>query len=128
MRCSVRSVSDLLIFAERVDWHTRSLLSAITAQGRTADFSDVSMEAADMINRNPEYEGFEEFTVKDAKGNLVAAGFNTTEYMLDKITFAGTSKRRLEAVLEETADYYMAHPSFIGFAIHYYTTFKDLPE
>ncbi len=29
-------MSDLLIFAERVDWHTRSLLSAITAQGRTA--------------------------------------------------------------------------------------------
>jgi RimK family alpha-L-glutamate ligase len=29
-------VSNLLIFAERVDWHTRSLLAAIAAQGRTA--------------------------------------------------------------------------------------------
>lgn len=29
-------MSDLLIFAERVDWHTRSLLAAIAAQGRTA--------------------------------------------------------------------------------------------
>lgn len=29
-------MSDLVIFAERVDWHTRSLLAAIAARGRTA--------------------------------------------------------------------------------------------
>ncbi|MFH0878091.1 MAG: hypothetical protein V2A34_00110 [Lentisphaerota bacterium] len=99
-----------------------------TAQGRTADLAELRDAAQQMIETNPEYGGFDEFMVKDKDGNLLSAGFATTEYMLDKITFAGKTKTRLNAVLNEVEAYYLPHPSFHGFAIHYYSTFKAMKD
>lgn len=82
--------------------------------------------AQSMIAANPEYDGFEPFALRDKDGKLQAAGFTTTEYMLDKITFAGKSKAEMEGVLAEVADFFRGSPSFAGFAVHYYTTWKAM--
>ena len=99
-----------------------------TTGGREADLFDISLDAANAIQTNPEYEGFEEFTIKDDDGNVKAMGFKTTEYMLGKITFAEESKAELEEVFKEVAEAYADNPSFIGFAIHFYKTYRDLPD
>lgn len=87
---------------------------------------ELSGPAESLIGRNPEYDGFEPFILRDKDGKLQAAGFTTTEYMLDKITFAGKSKAEMEGVLAEVADFFYSSPSFIGFAVHYYSTWKAM--
>ena len=93
-----------------------------------ADLEQIRAEAEKMIEKNIEYDGFEELIIKDDDGNIEFAGFKTTEYMPDKITFAGTSKEYLETVLQEVAQMLGHHPSFNGYAIHYDKTYKELPD
>jgi len=93
---------------------------------KNEDVSTLKEAAEMMISSNPEYKGFEPFVVRDKNGKLQSAGFTTTEYMLDKITFAGKSKKEMESVLAEVADYFYEFPSFYGFAVHYYSTWKAM--
>ncbi len=97
-------------------------------QGREADLDAIRADAQAMIEANPEYVGFEEIVRRDADGRTVFAGFKTTEVMPDTITFAGSTRQAMHSVLREVADHYCDHPGFAGFAIHYYTTYRDLPD
>ena len=92
------------------------------------DAEEILARAETMISRNPEYDDFESFVRRDEKGNIVAVGFTVTEHMLDKITFAGKPKAYMESVLAEVAEYFYDSPSFVGFAVHYYSTWKAMPS
>jgi hypothetical protein len=48
--------------------------------------------------------------------------------MPPKTSFAGKNKSALEDALAETARHYGGQPALKGFAIHYYRTYRDLPD
>ena len=62
------------------------------------------------------------------EGSPVKQGEALLEIMTDKITFAGKTKAEMEAVLREAAEHYRGSPSFRGFAIHHYTTWKAMKD
>jgi hypothetical protein len=97
-----------------------------TSGRRSADLKSLRYEAESFIEKQPDYKGFEEFVIKDKGGKVEAAGFATTAYMIDKITFDGMTKKQLDTVLKEVAESYEGMPSFVGFAIHHYTTYKKM--
>jgi len=102
-------------------------LYGATTAGRTADVSELEGGVPRAIRGNPDYRDYETFAwTNKASGELAAAGFRTTEIMTDKITFAGRTQAEMEAVLAETAEHYRGSPSFHGFAIHHYTTWKAM--
>lgn len=80
------------------------------------------------IRKNPDYKDFQKFERKDKTGGIQAVGFETTEVMLGKITFAGMTRKQMEDVLAEVGEFYRPNASFAGFAIHYYTTWKAMRE
>ncbi len=92
------------------------------------DLKALDAAAEEALRRQPDYRGFEPFVLRNPAGRLLAAGFKTTEVMLDKITFAGKSKPEMEAVLKEVAEFFRADPAFAGFAIHHYTTYRAMPD
>ena len=99
-----------------------------TNAGHIPDMDKIESRAETVVNNHPEYHGFNPFVLKDSNGQILAAGFDTTEVMLDKITFAGHTKGKMERVLSEVAEAYISKESFIGFAIHYYKTYKGMPD
>ncbi len=92
------------------------------------DLGDVESAARDVIRGDGRFDGFSPFLLERSGGELLAAGFDTTENMLSKITFAGKTKSEMEEVLEEVADAFWDIENFLGFAIHYYETYKALPD
>lgn len=93
-----------------------------------SEVDELTSIAKSVINNNPGFDGFKPFVIKDDNEQVLARGFNTTEYMLDKITFAGKTKREMEEVLTEVVDTFSDKESFIGFAIHYYQTYKTMAD
>jgi len=91
--------------------------------------SDAAADAVrKAIVRAPNYHGYERFMITTEDGAIRAAGFVTRAQMPEKITFAGKTRSVLEEVLDEVAFAFRDEPSFIGFAIHYYKTYRALPE
>jgi len=87
---------------------------------RETNTDSLAKAAAAGLKHNPDYRGFAPFV------QTHAAGFTTTEIMLDKITFAGKTQREMEDVLKEVGEFYRSNPSFAGFAVHHYTTWKGM--
>jgi hypothetical protein len=87
---------------------------------RETNTAALARAAAAGLKRNPDYRGFEPFALTNA------VGFTTTEIMIDKITFAGKTQGEMEAVLKEVGEFYRSNPSFVGFAVHHYTTWKAM--
>ncbi len=116
------------------DYYMRTLaalysLYGATTAGRTADIGELEQRVPKAVRGNPDYRDFETFAwTNKASGEIAAAGFRTTEIMTDKITFAGKTKAEMEAVLREAAEHYRGSPSFRGFAIHHYTTWKAMKD
>lgn len=102
-------------------------LCGATAGGRDADVTQLYATGPDRLRANPEYQGFEPFSISDSESRLEAVGFRTTEIMPDKVTFGGKTKQELERVLAEAAELLKDEPAFAGFAIHHYTTWKAMP-
>ncbi len=93
-----------------------------------ADLQKLGVWAKGMLKEDGGYNGFTPFEQRKNNGHLSMAGFESIENMHAKITFSGTSKSYMEDVLEEVADAFNTHEHFIGFAIHYYDTYKQLPD
>ena len=100
----------------------------VTSSGLGASIEAASFDAEYAISKDGRFEGFDEFTVTSDEGDVIAHGFHTTERMLEKITFADKTKRDIEVVLGEVAAAFADEPSLVGFAIHYYKTYKKLPN
>ena len=96
--------------------------------GLMKDLEDLEFSARTIINDDPRYTGFKPFRLQySSSDNEEVIGFETTEKMLSKITFAGKSKMEMEEVLEEAKNYFVHSKSFLGFAIHYYDTYLAMP-
>ena len=113
-----RKISDALIKLSRLFSHQ--------ANGQSFSIEDLKLTASYAIGDNPEYNGFDPFVFKDLEKNQNVFGFKTTEIMLEKITFAGKTKREMEQVLGEVADNFRSFEHFFGFAIHYYKSYKSM--
>jgi hypothetical protein len=95
---------------------------------RKRELDSILFDAEWKIGQMPEYEGFEIREIKDDKRKILYVGFEVTEVMLEKITFAGYPKSYLDKQLRQAALFFSSYPSFYGFAIHYYKTYKEMPS
>ncbi|MCX5715586.1 MAG: PDZ domain-containing protein [Candidatus Omnitrophica bacterium] len=77
------------------------------------------------VSKNPEYGDAQvrEYAASDGKTFLLV---KADEVMLAKLTFADMTQKGMEAVLTEAYAEFKKHPSFAGFAIHHYRSYKDL--
>ena len=89
---------------------------------------DAKLKAEAYVKNDPKYSGFKPFTLKDENRGIEAIGFETTEHMLPKISFAGKTKSQMEKALSEVAEAFADKKSFVGFAIHYYKTYRVMPD
>ncbi len=58
---------------------------------------------------------------------LIDGAFVVTARMLPKITFANRTKADLDGVLDEVNQYFRDSTALVGFAIHHYQSYRDLP-
>ncbi len=80
-----------------------------------------------VINADGRYEGVDFFNLFESENQEpYPIGFDTTEIMLEKITFAGRSIEHLDEVFNEAAYTFADYQYFRGFAIHYYKTYKSM--
>ena len=93
---------------------------------KQTDLGDFESLAREVIEEDNTYDGFSPFLLEKTDHKVFVAGFNTTEKMLSKITFAGRTKSEMEEVLDEVSNAFQGVESFLGFAIHYYQTYKAL--
>ncbi len=79
------------------------------------------------ISADDRYDGVDFFNLSASENQeSYPIGFDTTEIMLEKITFAGRSIEHLEDVLNEAAYIFEDYQYFRGFAIHFYETYKAM--
>ena len=114
--------------AFRTALHELYALYGASSHQQAPDFDQLQFNAKRAIHINGEYTGFEPVQWKGDNGKILAAGFKTTEVMLEKITFAGMTKQQLEATIKETAEAFSDKRSFHGIAIHYYDTYRLMDE
>ncbi len=72
-----------------------------------------------------EYRGYESFALSEP-GTACPQAFETTSPALPKITFFGLTEKDLERELALTSRAFAAEPSFYGFAIHHFTSYKQI--
>ncbi|NCC50354.1 MAG: hypothetical protein EOM20_03975 [Spartobacteria bacterium] len=103
-------------------------VAALAALNPT-DWQEVDWRPAleQALRIDPACVGFQPLNIS-LGGEHPINGFTTAMRMPPKTTFAGKSKQALEAALKETADHYRDNPAFHGFAIHYYKTYRELPD
>ncbi len=81
----------------------------------------------DAISADARYKNVDFFSISESENQeSYLIGFDTTEIMLEKITFADRSIEHLEEVLDEVAYTFEEFQYFRGFAIHYYETYKAM--
>gem|GEM_PF-517854 len=79
------------------------------------------------ISSNPEFRDarYEEYNGAD---NSPFIAFIANEVILEKLTFAALTEKDLDGVLAEARKEFENYPSFAGFAIHHYKSYKELCE
>lgn len=89
--------------------------------------NELTFDAIEAISQNPEFRDirYQEYSSEDGSSFLM---FAAKEVMLEKLTFADLTQRDLNKVLVEAKREFERHPSFAGFAIHYYKSYKALCE
>ncbi len=98
------------------------------AKEEPSDVGKMDNLAQEIINSDDRYEGFAPLQPDEFKGSVKPMGFDTTEQMLAKITFAGRTKAEMDEVLAEVAEHFGSMKSFAGFAVHYYETYAAMPD
>ncbi len=97
--------------------------------GKTGeDIDQVLFDTEYSISKNPEWEGLGEIEIMSPDGTEKYPGFETTLIMLPKITFDDKTKEEMERELLAVEKYFSGNESFFGFAIHYYATYKNMPD
>jgi hypothetical protein len=103
-------------------------LAGTVAKPQAAEDADsLIFDITAAISRNPEFRNArtQEYISSDGKACLL---IRTDEVMLEKLTFADSTEKNMEAVLAEACAEFKRHPSFAGFAIHHYKSYKELCE
>jgi hypothetical protein len=116
--------------ARNPDGNEREVLDALSAMARLFLSENETLNEAAVgreIKALPNYSGLV-FNDIHYSGDKQIRSFKVVENMLDKITFAGKTKADIDSVLAEVADFCGHHPSLAGFAIHFYDTYRQLPN
>ncbi|MCK9555366.1 CIA30 family protein [bacterium] len=92
------------------------------------DIDDLVFDAEYAISKNPEWDGLAEIEISSPDGKEKYPGFETTLIMLPKITFDDKTKAEMERELTAVEKHFSENESFFGFAIHYYATYKNMPD
>ncbi|NQU73660.1 MAG: hypothetical protein HQ547_03000 [Candidatus Omnitrophica bacterium] len=105
----------------------RALFGGIVKPEDEEGLSELTFDAIEAISQNPEFRDirYQEYSSEDGSSFLM---FAAKEVMLEKLTFADLTQRDLNKVLVEAKREFERHPSFAGFAIHYYKSYKALCE
>jgi hypothetical protein len=104
-----------------------SALGRISKPDNKEELDDLTFNVMQAISSNPELRDVQpqEYMADDGKTYLM---FLAKEVMLEKLTFADMTEKDLSAVLAEAKKEFVNYPSFAGFAIHYYKSYKELCE
>jgi hypothetical protein len=89
---------------------------------------NIRMDAEFGVGTDPEWENTRARDIVDPATNVKYTGFVATSIMLPKITFADEKYEDIRFQLAAAEGAFRKHPSFQGFAIHYYDTFLKKVE
>jgi hypothetical protein len=96
-----------------------------TAAGRAANLARIAGEASAALLRSRDYASFKPFEFM--AGALRIAGFETTTTPSLALSFAGRSRREMDAVLKQAAIELAENRSFAAFAIHDFSGYSTMP-
>src|SRR6185503_13355504 len=82
----------------------------------------IRMDAEFGVAADVEWDNPKARNIKDPAGPELA-GFTAVSIMLPKISFADESYGHFQTQLKAAEKAFCKHPSFAGFAIHYYDTY-----
>lgn len=85
-------------------------------------------EARQAIEGDPEWKGFETFEFADPETQRPVKGFRSVHRMPRNTTFYGLGREVFNEETLSAVEWLRRYPSFGGFAIHYYETYRDLME
>jgi len=87
----------------------------------------IRMDAEFAVSSDVEWDNAKAKNIKNPAGPEFA-GFTAVSIMLGKITFADEDYGHLQTQLKAAEKAFGKHPSFAGFAIHYYDTYLEKVE
>lgn len=99
----------------------------ITRPKDEKEYNDLIFNVQHDLSGNPEFSDIQPQEYTDEGGNIYLI-FKAKEAMLEKLTFANLTEKDLNLVLSEAKKEFETYPSFIGFAIHHYRSYKTLCE
>lgn len=85
-------------------------------------------EARAALRREPEWEGFETFELKEPKSRSTIQGFRTVHRASTRTTFHGLGRKTFVEETRSVVEWVSRYPSFGGFAFHHYDSFRNLIE
>lgn len=85
-------------------------------------------EACAAVARDPEWKDCETFEVTDPETRRAIKGFRAIHRMLPSITFHGLGRDVFNEETRSVIEWLNGYPSFAGFAIHFYDSFRKLME
>lgn len=102
-----------------------SLFGRISKPYTNEEAERLTMDTVFALSSNPEIVDPrpEEYTDESGQAFMM---FSAREEILEKLTFAGKTEKDLDTVMEEAKREFEAYPSFAGFAIHHYRSYKEL--
>ena len=103
------------------------LFGGIPCPREKGELDSLTFDVMEALFKNPEFKDIEyqEYTSRDGKPLLM---FTAKEVLLSKLTFADMTEKDLNDTLAEAYKEFKNYPSFAGFAIHYYKSYKELCE
>jgi hypothetical protein len=107
-------------------------LGAASENRQAPPTAELEKEVRTALKSNPDFKEFADqfkgVTKTDEAGKTLYNGFVVMGRMPGKTTFAGMTKKLMEDEMEEVAYYFKEYPGFAGFAIHYFSTYKNMPD
>ena len=97
--------------AQRTRWITKVRDNALNALEKDVSWGDPEPRPI------PAHDGEQEHP-----------GIIVTRYMLSKITFGDDTLKDLQTQTDAAHEFFSEHPSFAGFAVHYYRTYEQLVQ
>jgi len=89
------------------------------------ELDNLAFDIMQAISSNPEFRDvrYEEY---NGAAGAASLAFIAKEIILEKLTFATFTEKDMDAVLAEARREFESYPSFAGFAIHHYRSYKEL--
>lgn len=112
---------------------TRTMAEIARRFGASADpelkakADQIRMDAEFGVSADVEWDDARSLVIKNPEGASYS-GFTAMSIMLPKITFADENYEHLQTQMKAAEKEFRKHPSFAGFAIHYFDTYLEKVE